>query len=78
MLRALFIDDNSDLLEGLIEIATGEGFAVSGARSLQEARELLSKGPVDLVLVDLMLPDGDGISLLKELKETSESDVILI
>jgi two-component system, NtrC family, response regulator HydG len=78
MLRALIIDDNSDFLDGLIKITSGEGFAVSGARSLREAREFLANGPVDLVLVDLMLPDGDGVSLLRELKETSDSDVILI
>ena len=78
MLRALLIDDNADFLNGVIEIAAGEGFAVSGARSLREARECLANGPVDLVLVDLMLPDGDGVSLLKELKETSDSDVILV
>ena len=78
MLRALIINDNSDFLEGLIRITSGEGFAVSGARSLREARECLANGPVDLVLVDLRLPDGDGVSLLRELKETSDSDVILV
>ncbi|MEO5617850.1 MAG: sigma-54 dependent transcriptional regulator [Candidatus Eisenbacteria bacterium] len=78
MPRALFVDDDSDFLEGVAEIATQEGFAVTGARSLKEAREHLATGPVDLVLVDLMLPDGAGTDLLRELKESSSADVILV
>ena len=78
MLRALFIDDDADFLEGVSEVATQEGFAVTGARSLKEAREHLANGPFDLVVIDQMLPDGDGISLLRELKDTCTSDVIIV
>jgi DNA-binding NtrC family response regulator len=78
MLRALFIDDNADFLAGVTEIATQEGFEVTGAGSLAEARRSLALGPVDIVLIDLVLPDGDGIELLREIKETSSSDVIIV
>jgi DNA-binding NtrC family response regulator len=78
MLRALFVDDDTDFLEGVAEVATQEGFAVTSAHSLQEAREQLATGPADLVLIDLRLPDGDGIALLREIKETSSSDVIMV
>ncbi|HEY6194143.1 MAG TPA: sigma-54 dependent transcriptional regulator [Candidatus Eisenbacteria bacterium] len=78
MLRALFIDDDADFLEGVAEIATQEGFTVAAARSLEEARVHLAAAPADLVLIDLRLPDGDGIDLLRELKETSTSDVIIV
>ncbi len=78
MLRALFVDDDADFLEGISEIATQEGFAVSGARSLKEAREQLAAFPADLVVIDFMLPDGDGIDLLREIKESSSADVILV
>jgi two-component system, NtrC family, response regulator HydG len=78
VLRALFVDDDQDFLQGLAEVATREGFSVRSACSLQEARDLLAEGPVDLVLVDLVLPDGDGIQLLRHLKESSTSDVVLI
>ena len=53
MLRALFVDDDADFLEGVAEIATQEGFAVTGARSLEEARGHLANGRADLVLIDL-------------------------
>jgi len=78
MLRALFIDDDADFLEGVAEVAAQEGFTVTVAGSLEEARAHLEKNPVDLVLVDLMLPDGDGIELLRELKSTSTADVIIV
>jgi DNA-binding NtrC family response regulator len=78
MLRALFIDDDADFLEGVAEVATQEGFTVTVAGSLEQARAHLRREPTDLVLVDLMLPDGDGIELLRELKETSTSDVIIV
>jgi DNA-binding NtrC family response regulator len=78
MLRAIFIDDDADFLAGVSEVAMQEGFSVTGARSLKEAREHLAAGPADLIMIDLMLPDGDGIGLLREIKETCSSDVIMV
>ncbi len=78
MLRALFIDDDADFLQGIAEVASQAGFDVTAARSLKEAREHLASGPADLVVIDLMLPDGEGTELLREIKETSGSDVILV
>ncbi len=78
MLNAHLIDDDDDFLSGLAEIAKQEGFAVTTSRSLKEAREHLSREPVDIVVVDLSLPDGQGIELLQELKDAPGTDVIII
>jgi DNA-binding NtrC family response regulator len=78
MLRALFIDDDADFLLGVTEVATQEGFEVTGARTLRDARERFAEGVFDLVLVDLELPDGDGIEFLRELKQASSVDVIIV
>ena len=78
MLNALLIDDNADFLTGLAEIAKQEGFAVSTAGSLKEARDHLAREAVDIAVVDLVLPDGEGIELLKELKDTPGTDVIIM
>ena len=77
-LTALLIDDNADFLAVLTEVVAQEGIEVSVAGSLREARETLARAPVDLVVVDLMLPDGSGIGLLKELRESTRSDVIIV
>jgi DNA-binding NtrC family response regulator len=78
MANALLIDDEQDFVEGLAEIAKQEGFSVATAGTLKEARAHLSSGPVDVVVVDLALPDGRGIELLQELKDASATDVIII
>jgi two-component system, NtrC family, response regulator AtoC len=78
MLQALLIDDNEDFLAGLAEIARQEGFAVTTAGTLKAARAHLSREPVDIAVVDLALPDGDGIELLRELQGTVGTDVIMI
>jgi two-component system response regulator AtoC len=78
MLRALLIDDDADLLSGLAEIAKQEGFEVTTLGSLKEAREHLSREPVDIAVVDLVLPDGEGTELLQAFKDTPGTDVIII
>ena len=78
MLHALLIDDDEDFLAGLAEIARQEGFAVTHAGSLKEAREILARESIDIALVDLALPDGEGIELLRELKDIPGTDVIII
>ncbi len=78
MLHALLIDDDADFLLGLAELARQEGFVVSTAGSLRQARAHLGREAVDIVVVDLSLPDGAGTELLQELKESPETDVIMI
>jgi two-component system response regulator AtoC len=78
VLHALLIDDDDDFLAGLAEIASQEGLTVTTSGSLKQARDHLSKEPVDIVVVDLALPDGDGIELLQELTDTPGTDVIII
>ena len=78
MLRTLLVDDDDDFLTGLAEIAGQEGFAVATSGTLKAAREHLSGHSVDVLVVDLALPDGQGIELLQELKDTSATDVIII
>ena len=78
MLHALLVDDNQDFLTGLAETARQEGFHIATAGTLADARAHLSREPVDIVVVDLALPDGQGTELLAELKDTAGTDVIII
>jgi DNA-binding NtrC family response regulator len=77
MLHALFIDDDDDFLAGLTEIAEQEGFAVATVGTLEAARDHLSREPVDVAVVDLVLPDGKGTALLEELRETTTDAIIV-
>ena len=68
MLRVLVVDDDGPVRSACCEIATKMGFQVMGAEDTTEARTLLQRQPVDLLLLDLKLPGGSGLLLLKELK----------
>jgi two-component system response regulator AtoC len=77
MLHALFIDDDDDFLAGLTEIAQQEGFEVATAGTLEAARDHLARHPVDVAVVDLVLPDGKGTALLEELRDTTTDAIII-
>jgi DNA-binding NtrC family response regulator len=78
MPQALIVDDDLSYLQGLADLVEREGFTALTARSLQDARERLATSFPDIVLTDLMLPDGEGIELLKDLEQSPRTEVILI
>ena len=64
--RILVVDDEADIRELVQEILTEEGYAVDVAANATEARAACKRQPLDLVLLDIWMPDTDGISLLRE------------
>ena len=71
--RVLIVDDEpmmTDLLKMVVEADTGEpGFEVRTASDLAGASELVRTWRPSVVLLDLVLPDGDGVSLLRNIKK---------
>jgi two-component system, NtrC family, response regulator AtoC len=78
MLHALVVDDDVHSLSALAELVEAEGFDTATADNLAQARQQLEQRVPDVVLSDLMLPDGRGTELLKELLEEPQVEVILI
>jgi DNA-binding NtrC family response regulator len=74
----LIVDDDPGFLMGLSEVVKREGFAVTGAGTLKQAREEIEVNPPDIVLVDLQLPDGSGLDLLEDFAGTASPEVVLI
>ncbi len=66
--RLLLIDDDARLSTMVGDYLRGHGFAVDCAGSLGAGRERLRQGGYDALLLDLMLPDGDGLELTRELR----------
>jgi DNA-binding NtrC family response regulator len=66
MAKVLVVDDEIGIRELLGEILNDEGHEVLSAENASEARALRAQGPVDLVLLDIWMPDTDGVTLLKE------------
>lgn len=66
--RLLLIDDDARLIAMIGDYLRGNGYEVETAGSLGEGRERLRHGVFDALLLDLMLPDGDGLDLTRELR----------
>lgn len=77
--RILVVDDEIDIREGLSIFFQKEGYQVDNAENKKEALEHFSKKEYDVVFLDLKLPDGNGLDLLKEFLEINyESQIIVI
>lgn len=67
-IRLLLIDDDARLSAMVADYLRGSGYEVTAAGSLAEGREQLASAAHDALVLDLMLPDGDGLDLCRELR----------
>ena len=74
----LFVEDDATIAMGVEYSLKQDGFRVSLAYRLQEARDLLKHNPFDLVLLDLGLPDGSGYELCKEIRAAGDTPIIIL
>jgi len=74
----LVVDDHRDIRELLGRFLTRSGLRVSTAESAAAARRVLKASAVDLVVLDIMMPGEDGLSLCRELRATTSQPVILL
>ena len=77
-MKILVIEDEPDIRKNLEYNLAREGFAVIGAASISEAESNLSMQTFNLILLDLMLPDGSGLDLCKKIKADSKTESIPI
>jgi two-component system, NtrC family, response regulator HydG len=78
MPHALLVDDDIGFVMGLAEAVKREGFSVTTATSLKEAREELARNDTDALLIDMQLPDGSGLELLQQPEGRLPPGVIFI
>ena len=74
----LIVDDELEIRKIIQEILNDEGYSTAIASSAEEARKQASKKKPDLVLLDIWMPDEDGISLLKDWTKQAESNFPVI
>jgi len=76
--RLLLVDDEPSLREPLASYLERQGFAVEQAASAAQARAMLAEDVPDLVLLDIMMPGEDGLSLCRHLTETRAIPTIFL
>jgi two-component system response regulator PilR (NtrC family) len=76
--RILVVDDEVGLLDFLRLLLEEEGFEVETTASMAEARERLEASHFDLALCDILMPDGNGLDLLKEIKQTAAHTSVIM
>jgi two-component system response regulator RegX3 len=76
--RVLLVEDEASIAEPFQEALLREGFDPTRASTVAEARAAIERSEPDIVLLDLMLPDGDGRELARELHASSQVPIIML
>lgn len=77
-MKILIVEDDNGLSRGISFALEQEGYETAAARTLAEGKRLLGRENPDAVLLDLNLPDGDGIDFCREIREKSELPVLML
>jgi two-component system, OmpR family, KDP operon response regulator KdpE len=76
--RVLVCDDEPQILRALRIVLRDAGFEALPAATAQEALDLAALHPIDAAIVDLVLPDGDGIEVTRTLREWTKAPIIVL
>ncbi|MEY4469261.1 MAG: hypothetical protein RLZZ87_585 [Actinomycetota bacterium] len=73
--KVLVVDDNQDVRELIVHILNADGFHVYAAVDGENALAILKSNPVDLVLLDVMMPGMSGLDVLREIRTGSNKKI---
>ncbi len=76
--RVIVVEDEDDIREPLAQYLARSHFQVTAVASAEAARAVLAAGACDLLIVDIMLPGEDGLSLTREVRATTDIPVMLV
>jgi DNA-binding response OmpR family regulator len=77
-MKLLLVEDEADLADSILEYLEGNDFICEWVNNSAEAIEKISVYDYDCIMLDLMLPDGHGFEVLKELKNQAKTDGVII
>lgn len=78
MKKILLIEDNEAIIMGLKYSLEQENFQIISAKTAKESKEKLDNKNIDIVLLDVSLPDGNGFEICKEIKEKNDIPIIFL
>jgi len=76
--QVLVVEDEESYQDALSVGLSSEGFVVIGAKTLADARDVMGRTKPDIILLDLMLPDGSGVDFCREVYNSSRIPVIMV
>src|SRR3546814_3664093 len=77
-MKLLIIEDEPDLLESILQYLTQEEFLCEGVATFYEGLQRIESFEYDCVILDINLPDGNGLKLLKYLRDGKKQDGVII
>lgn len=77
-MKILIIEDEIELAKSISEYLSGENYICEFAATFNEAMEKIETFQYDCILLDIMLPDGNGLAILEELKRQNKQDGVII
>jgi two-component system, OmpR family, KDP operon response regulator KdpE len=76
--RVLVVDDEPQIIRALKIILRGAGYTVEGAETKTQALALLGSRPPEAIVLDLVLPDGQGVDVCKEVRRWSSLPIVVL
>ncbi|OBW39498.1 Response regulator ArlR [Chryseobacterium sp. MOF25P] len=77
-MKILIIEDEKELAQSIAEYLSEENYLCSFATNFREAIDKIKNHEYDCIILDIMLPDGNGLEILKELKKQNKQDGVII
>lgn len=74
----LIVDDDADIRRLAGKFLRENGLKVSSAQDAREMREVMAAGPVDLIILDVMLPGVSGLDLCRDIRRSSQVPIIML
>lgn len=76
--KILLVEDNEMIVKGLVYSLSKEGFETNIAYNAQEAESKIESNVYDIIILDVMLPDGNGFEICKHIKENKDIPIIFL
>ena len=77
-MKILIVEDEHELAQDIVKYLSGQNYVCEVAENYNQASEKILIYQYDCILLDLMLPDGNGLALLEELKKENKQDGVII
>lgn len=76
--RILIVDDDPGIRDVVSDFLSRHGYAVEAAQDARTMEQVLARGPIDLIVLDVMLPGEDGLAICRRLSATSDGPAIIM